>query len=169
VIIVTNENLRPRFPQTVSSKQHSKAGLGSPNFSLTSVRNRISAAMRREQLPITALPAWSKLNDVTFLDTKVQDLGGSKGFGLVTERTLNSKDIFDIPTLLTIPHDLILSAEAIREHGKVDQHFRQLLDAAGGKVFSETPCSHSPWSDLANVNSVFERRLSFVPLDANHN
>jgi hypothetical protein len=125
--------------------------------------------MRREQLPITALPAWSKLNDVTFLDTKVQDLGGSKGFGLVTERTLNSKDTFDIPTLLTIPHDLILSAEAIREHGKVDQHFRQLLDAAGGKVFSETPCSHSPWSDLANVNSVFERRLSFVPLDANHN
>lgn len=90
--------------------------------------------MQREYLPITALPAWSKLNDVNFLDIKVQDLGGTKGFGLVTERALSSKDTFDIPTLLLVPRDLILSAEAIEEHAKVDQHFRQLLDAAGGKV-----------------------------------
>jgi hypothetical protein len=90
--------------------------------------------MYREQLPITALLAWSKLNDVNFLDIKVQSLGASKGFGLVTERTLSAKDTFDIPALLIVPHDLILSAEAIEEHGKIDQHFRQLLDAAGGKV-----------------------------------
>jgi len=92
--------------------------------------------MQREQLPIAALPAWSKLNDVNFLDIKVKDLGGSKGFGLVAERALSSEDTFDIPTLLIIPHDLILSAEAIEEHAKVDQHFRQLLDVAGGKVGS---------------------------------
>ncbi|KAE9375663.1 SET domain-containing protein [Stipitochalara longipes BDJ] len=89
--------------------------------------------MHREKLPITALPAWSKLNDVNFLDSKVEDLGGSKGFGLVTERALNSKDIFDIPTLVTVPRELVLSAEAVEEHAKADQHFRQLLDATGGK------------------------------------
>jgi hypothetical protein len=97
--------------------------------------------MYREKLPITALPAWSKLNDVNFLDSKVENLGGSKGFGLVTGRSLNSKDTFDIPTLLTVPRDLILSAEAVEEHAKADQHFRQLLDAAGGKVCLEIPGS----------------------------
>jgi hypothetical protein len=90
--------------------------------------------MHPEELPITALPAWSKLNDVHFLDISVQNLGGSKGFGLLTDRPLSSQDTFDIPTLLTIPHDLILSAEFIEEHAKVDQHFRQLLELAGGKV-----------------------------------
>jgi hypothetical protein len=89
--------------------------------------------MRRAQLPIEALPAWCKLNDVTFLDTTVKNLG-AKGFGLVTERTLSSKDVFDSPTLLLIPNDLVLSAEAVEEHGKVDHHFKQLIDAAGGKV-----------------------------------
>ena len=90
--------------------------------------------MRPDLLPITALPAWAKLNDVNFLDIKVQNLGDSKGYGLAADRRLSSEDTFDIPTLLIIPHDLVLSAEAIEEHGKVDQHFRQLLDVAGGKV-----------------------------------
>lgn len=98
--------------------------------------------MYREQLPITALPAWCKLNDVNFLDSKVSDLGGVKGFGLVTERALNSKDTFDIPTLLTVPRDLILSAEAIEEHAKADQHFRQLFDTAGGKASLEIQEPH---------------------------
>jgi hypothetical protein len=124
--------------------------------------------MHRDQLPISALPAWSKLNDVTFLDIKVQDLGGSKGLGLVTQRSLSSKDTFDTPNLLIIPRHLILSAEAIKEHGKVDQHFRQLLDAVGGKVCLETPRPHSLWSDVANDNAVFARRFSFVLPDANH-
>jgi hypothetical protein len=91
-------------------------------------------AMHRQQLPITALPAWCKLNDVNFLDIKITDLDAPKGFGLVTERTLSSKDTFEIPTLLIIPYDLILNAEAVEEYSKVDHHFRQLLDVAGGKV-----------------------------------
>ncbi|TVY31195.1 SET domain-containing protein [Lachnellula hyalina] len=89
--------------------------------------------MRREQLPLTALPAWSKLNDVSFIDISVQELNDSKGSGLVTSRALSSKATYDIPTLLVVPHDLILSAEAIEEYAKVDQHFRELLEVAGGK------------------------------------
>jgi len=96
--------------------------------------------MRRSHLPITALPAWSKLNDASFIDICVKDLGEAKGFGLATERTLSSKDTFDVPSLLIVPHDLILSAEAVEEHAKVDHHFKQLLEAAGGKVRS---ISHS--------------------------
>jgi hypothetical protein len=91
--------------------------------------------MRRAQLPISALPVWSKLNDVSFLDIDVRVLG-AKGYGLATERALTSKEeTFDIPALLLVPQDLILSREAIKEHAKVDHHFRQLLNVAGGKVF----------------------------------
>jgi len=97
--------------------------------------------MHKTQLPISALPAWCKLNDATFLDTSVQNLQG-RGFGIVTERTLSSEDTFDVPNLLLIPHDLILSAEAIEEHTKVDQHFHQLLDVAGGKVCSVHVLQH---------------------------
>lgn len=95
--------------------------------------------MYRDHLPLTALPAWCKLNDVNFLDSKVEDLGGSKGFGLITERSLNSKETFDIPTLLTIPRDLILSGGAVEEHAKADGAFRQLIETAGGKVCFEDP------------------------------
>jgi hypothetical protein len=122
--------------------------------------------MRRSQLPITALPAWSKLNDASFIDISVQDLGDAKGFGIATERALSSKDTFDVPTLMIIPHDLILSAEFIEEHAKVDQHFRQLLDAARGKV------SLKPFISLMNTEltnqTVLERRCATVSVDANH-
>lgn len=85
-------------------------------------------------LPITALPAWSKLNDVVFYDIDVQDLGSEKGYGLVTSRALSSKDVYDVPALLIVPYDLILGSEAVDEHGKVDPHFKQLLEVFGGKV-----------------------------------
>ena len=92
--------------------------------------------MQIPPLPITALPAWSKLNDVNFLDIRVEELGSSKGFGLVTSRGLNSKDTFDAPTLMIIPNELVLSAEAVEEWGKVDAHFKEVLERVGGKVCS---------------------------------
>ncbi|RDW62847.1 hypothetical protein BP5796_11149 [Coleophoma crateriformis] len=94
--------------------------------------------MHRTTLPITALPAWAKLNDVDFLDTCVTDLGTSrtaaaKGFGITTSRSLSSRDVSDLPTLLIIPRDLVLSAEAVEEHAKADQHFREVLERVGGR------------------------------------
>ncbi len=90
--------------------------------------------MQIPHLPISALPAWSKLNDVNFLDILVEDLGSSKGFGIVTSRALTSKDVFDAPTLLVVPNEFVLSREAVEEWTKVDGHLRELLDRAGGKV-----------------------------------
>jgi hypothetical protein len=89
--------------------------------------------MRRAELPITALPAWTKLNNVIFNDISVDDMEG-KGFGLLADRPLSSEDAFDIPVLLRVPKDLILSAEAVGEHARVDGEFRLLLAAAGGVV-----------------------------------
>lgn len=90
--------------------------------------------MQFAKLPVSALPFWCKLNDVSFLDTAVKDLGATRGFGLIAERALNSVETFDTPTLVLIPRDLVLSAEMIEEHSKVDHHFKELLDTAGGKV-----------------------------------
>jgi hypothetical protein len=89
--------------------------------------------MKREQLPITVLHAYAKLNDISFNGVGVQDLGG-KGYGLAAERPLNAAGSTEAINLLHIPHSLILCAEAVEEHAKFDQHFRQLLDVAGGKV-----------------------------------
>ncbi len=89
--------------------------------------------MRRAELPISALPAWTKLNDVIFYDISVHDIEG-KGFGLVADRHLSSEDAFDMPVLLRVPRDLILSKEAVEEYAQVDKDFQELLTAAGGLV-----------------------------------
>lgn len=89
--------------------------------------------MRHGQLPLSALPAWAKLNDVDFYDVRVQYLPG-RGHGLATTRSLSSEEIFDSPTLLSIPQNMILSAEAIEEHTRTDKHFRELRRVAAFTV-----------------------------------
>lgn len=90
--------------------------------------------MHRPHVSITALPAWCKLNNVTFFDASVEDLG-STGHGIVASRDVSSLEkTFDIPAFLNIPNELILCRDMIDEHAKVDRHFRELLEVAGGKV-----------------------------------
>jgi hypothetical protein len=96
--------------------------------------------MRRAELPITALPAWAKLNDVIFSDISVQGIEG-KGFGLIADQPLSSEDAFDLPVLLRVPKDLILSTATVEEHSLVDKDFGELLAAAGGVVRNnDLPC-----------------------------
>lgn len=93
--------------------------------------------MRRTELPISDLPAWTKLNDVTLYDISVQDVE-HKGFGFIADRALSSEEAF-IPMLLRVPKDLILSAEAVKKHAHVDKHFNDLLTAAGDVVRHDLP------------------------------
>ncbi|KAI0597343.1 hypothetical protein F4775DRAFT_560804 [Biscogniauxia sp. FL1348] len=87
--------------------------------------------MRRGHFPLSALPAWCVLNDVSFMDVEVADIVG-RGFGLVAERDLiNEEGNVEIPTLLTIPKDLVLSTEGVEEYARENKDFRQLLNAAG--------------------------------------
>lgn len=89
--------------------------------------------MRRGSFPLEAFPAWCSLNDVSFIDVKVVNIDG-KGYGLVAERDLmNDEDNVEVPTLISIPKDLVLSVAAVEEYAKVDQNFRQLFEAAGHK------------------------------------
>ena len=104
-------------------------------------------------MPINVFPAWARLNDVDFAKAKLEETEG-KGFGLTAAKDLkqrekgkevesgdegDTKDGKNPKTttttkLLSIPHDLILSAEAVKQYANVDQNFRQLLDAAGHQV-----------------------------------
>ncbi|KAI5860149.1 SET domain-containing protein [Durotheca rogersii] len=87
--------------------------------------------MRRGHFSLTDLPAWCALNDVTFVNVKAADIGG-RGYGLIAERDLvNEDDNFELPTLLTVPKELIISAEGVAEYARENKEFRQLLDAAG--------------------------------------
>lgn len=69
-------------------------------------------------------------NDAAFSNVEVKPIN-HKGNGLVAQK--DSADFGDSP-LLTIPHGLVLSAEAVHEYAKEDKHFSQLLDACGHKV-----------------------------------
>ncbi|KND86675.1 SET domain-containing protein 8 [Tolypocladium ophioglossoides CBS 100239] len=79
------------------------------------------------QLPLDAFPAWVRLNGVAFTDVKLQDVDG-KGFGLVANTELGNQET-GTNALIEIPRDLVLSAEAVEEYAKVDQNFKQLLEA----------------------------------------
>lgn len=69
-------------------------------------------------------------NNAKFTNVKVQQIQ-QKGNGLVTQAT--SADIGQ-SALITVPHDLILNADAVEEFAKEDRNFRALLDACGRKV-----------------------------------
>ncbi|RWA05947.1 hypothetical protein EKO27_g9158 [Xylaria grammica] len=85
--------------------------------------------MRRGQFPLSNLPAWCMLNNITFTGVKAIDTE-AQGLGLIAENDLDGKND-ELPPLLTIPKELILSAAGVEEYAKENKDFRQLLDAAG--------------------------------------
>ncbi len=88
--------------------------------------------MRRGQFPLSTLPAWCMLNNITFAGVCVADME-ARGLGLIAEKNLNDEND-KLPALLTIPKELVLSAAGIEENAKENKDFRQLLDVAGHQV-----------------------------------
>ncbi|KAK7719495.1 hypothetical protein SLS57_005694 [Botryosphaeria dothidea] len=78
--------------------------------------------------PVSALPPWGELNDVTFNGISVGLLPGfeQRGSTVIAGRDLSAGDA---EPLMIIPRDLVLSQEVVRVHAKSDQHLRQVLDA----------------------------------------
>jgi hypothetical protein len=93
--------------------------------------------MRRGRFPLSNLPAWCILNDISFSGVNAADIEG-RGLGLIAEKDLNDDDDDDgtevSALLMTIPKDLVLSAAGVEEYAKESKDFRQLLDAAGHQV-----------------------------------
>lgn len=115
--------------------------------------------MPRQRLPLPALPAWTSLNNIIFSGVEVQPIQ-HKGHGLVATSQAQVDDGVDDgdndetknkdsgndenknketgsyqpPSLITIPRELVLNAEAVEQYAKEDRNFKALLDACGRKV-----------------------------------
>lgn len=91
-------------------------------------------------LPIEAVPAWVRLNNVKVSNVNLQPVQG-KGLGFVATKDLTDNDDNENTPLLYIPRDTVLSADAVEEYAKVDANFRELLDKVERKVRWETSLS----------------------------
>ncbi|PGG95060.1 hypothetical protein AJ79_10292 [Helicocarpus griseus UAMH5409] len=96
--------------------------------------------MKREYLPIDALAAWARLNNVKFHDTEVKRLqtkdGIDKGSAVVvtakrSAQEFNPEAQAEPELLMTIPPDLVLSLERVETCAKSDRHLKEVLDAVG--------------------------------------
>lgn len=78
-------------------------------------------------LPVETLPVWAALNSVAFDGVNIGPLPGKedRGSTVIAKRSLHGGH--EAP-LMTIPRDLILSLDRIREHAKSDSDFRAVLD-----------------------------------------
>ncbi|ROV89841.1 hypothetical protein VMCG_09477 [Cytospora schulzeri] len=116
--------------------------------------------MSRERLPLQALPAWMSINDATFSNVEVKPTN-SKGNGLVAHK--DSTEFGDSP-LLSIPHGLVLNAEAVHEYAKEDTNFSQLLHSPRHDILlfllvqlvhssrpSERVCLSTPWTEYVRI------------------
>jgi hypothetical protein len=88
---------------------------------------RLSLDMASTALPPAALPAWCLLNGVKLDSCQVQHIHG-KGLGLIGGRASQSNGQ---QPLVSVPHNLVLSVEAVEQYAKQDVSFKQLYDAVG--------------------------------------
>ncbi|KAJ6783163.1 hypothetical protein PWT90_03734 [Aphanocladium album] len=85
--------------------------------------------MAPPQLSIDTLPTWATLQDVKLQHVGIRHIEG-KGYGLAAEKELiASQDVNDATEIMRIPAALVLSGEAVGDYTKVDQHFKQLIEA----------------------------------------
>ncbi|KAH8202841.1 hypothetical protein TruAng_003004 [Truncatella angustata] len=78
-----------------------------------------------------AFSQWCTYNDVQLLDITLA-ADDEKGNHFQPTRDLeNEDDNIELPLLLTVPKDLVLSSEAIHQYAKVDKNFREIFSRAG--------------------------------------
>ncbi|EEH33402.1 SET domain-containing protein [Paracoccidioides lutzii Pb01] len=96
--------------------------------------------MRRETLPIDAVAAWTRLNNIEFHGVEVKRLetgdGVDKGAAVVATETMSTQELnaeaqAQPKILMTVPRDLILSLESVENYAKSDRHLKEVLDAVG--------------------------------------
>jgi hypothetical protein len=123
--------------------------------------------MRPPALPLSYLPSWAKFNDISFEDISVERNTDYGGYGVVTTTTVfdSAGNEDSCLSLLKVPKDLILSAESIAEHSKVDKHYKQILELVGGNVFM-LPINHV--EHITDSNTVITWRCNVISADASY-
>lgn len=131
--------------------------------------------MAHAQLPIASLPLWQTLNNVAFSNTRIASIP-DKGSGLVaTSSEPRSQTGGHGKPLISVPHGLVLHAEAVEEYAKQDRNFRLLLDAAGHQttrgdillflLVQLVLGLRQPGEDLASLPTPWTEYVRFLPAD----
>jgi hypothetical protein len=109
--------------------------------------------MKRQYLPIEALPAWTRLNDITLHGVAVEHFrstdGTDKGSAVIAKEEKYNGDPASEESrpeiLIKVPPDMVLSLPLVDNYAKSDRYLRQVLEAVGdyGRVrFLSTFLSH---------------------------
>lgn len=85
--------------------------------------------MRYASIPPDQLQSWALLNDaelrgISISTSIITENGVNKGGGLLSTASHEFEE-----TLLSIPHELILTKEAVMMCAKTDRHLRDLVEA----------------------------------------
>lgn len=84
--------------------------------------------MHLQKLPVSAIPAWAKVNGVSFNGVTISQLTGDRGLGVVGDGQGNSDRT---SPLMRVPAELIISVQNVFIFAESDQHLREVLEAAG--------------------------------------
>lgn len=83
--------------------------------------------MHLQKLPVSAIPAWAKVNGISFNGVTISPLTNDRGLGVVGDGGNSDRT----GPLMLVPADLILSVQNVFTYAKSDQHLREVLEAAG--------------------------------------
>jgi hypothetical protein len=104
--------------------------------------------MKRQYLPIEAMPAWARLNGIKFDGVAIERFcsnndsdGTDKGAAVVTKGEKFNRDPANDnnsspEVLISVPPDMVLSPSLIESYSKSDRSLKEVLEAVGdyGKV-----------------------------------
>lgn len=79
-------------------------------------------------LPSSSLRSWAVVNELQLRGVEIGHLPGheNKGAAIRAQQDLSAEQ-----SLMVVPHELILSLEAVQLHAKSDRHLRDVLDSTG--------------------------------------
>lgn len=80
-----------------------------------------------EKLPVSEIPAWVKLNAISFNGVTISQLPGDRGLGIVGDGGNSERT----HPLMLVPADLILSIQNVFIFAESDQNLREVLEAVG--------------------------------------
>lgn len=104
---------------------------------------------------LSTFPQWCAFNDAQLRDIVLTSESGKGNYFKATRDLSNDEDNAEPPVLLTVPKDLVLSAEALQQYAKVDQNFRDIYDAVGHPVIIPRLCRNI--LPVSPANQIYSR------------
>ncbi|KAK4506822.1 hypothetical protein PRZ48_000555 [Zasmidium cellare] len=87
-------------------------------------------------LDVDSVKTWATTSGIKFSNASPKVIPG-RGIGLVTDRSLSTRERGKPWEILAVAEDLVLSVEAVKKHALFDKDFREVYDGLGD--FGKTP------------------------------